>query len=127
MEREQVILVVDDEVDLITIFGRTLRRAGYRVLSAVNGEEALRVVEQEAGKIDLVISDVVMPKMAGRELAWRLHEQYPQIPIVLLSGYADRDAALEMMEHDQPRFLEKPIDLAELEDVVREILSDVGR
>jgi two-component system, cell cycle sensor histidine kinase and response regulator CckA len=124
MEREQVILVVDDEVDLITIFERTLRRAGYRVLSALNGEEALQVVEQEAGKIDLVISDVVMPKMAGRELAWRLHTQYPQIPMVLLSGYADRDAALEMMDPDQPRFLEKPIDLAELEDVVREILSD---
>ena len=124
MAGEEVILVVDDEADLVAIFERALQRAGYEVLSASTGEQALRVLEERGGRVDLVISDVVMPGMGGRELVWRLHTQYPQIPTILLSGYADRDAALEMMEGDQPLFLEKPIDLTELTEIVRDVLSN---
>ena len=124
MVREEVILVVDDEADLVAIFERALQRAGYTVLSANTGEQALRVIEEAAGEVDLVITDVVMPGMGGRELVWRLHTHYPRIPAILLSGYADREAALEMMEGDQPLFLEKPIDLTELTDIVRQVLGD---
>jgi two-component system cell cycle sensor histidine kinase/response regulator CckA len=123
MEREAVILVVDDEADLVTIFERALERAGYRVLTANTGEQAMRVLEEHEGRVDLVISDVVMPGMGGRELVWRLQTQYPAIPTILLSGYADREAALEMMEGERPLFLEKPIDLTELTDIVGEVLS----
>jgi two-component system, cell cycle sensor histidine kinase and response regulator CckA len=123
MVAEEVILVVDDEADLVAIFERALQRAGYKVLSANTGEQALRVIEDAGGEVDLVITDVVMPGMGGRELVWRLHTQYPRIPAILLSGYADKEAALEMMEGDEPLFLEKPIDLAELTDVVRQVLS----
>jgi two-component system, cell cycle sensor histidine kinase and response regulator CckA len=124
MVREEVILVVDDETDLVAIFERALQRAGYTVLSANTGEQALRVIEENGGKVDLVISDVVMPGMGGRELVWRLQTQYPRIPTILLSGYADREAALEMMEGDEPLFLEKPIDLTELTDIVGQVLSE---
>ena len=103
---------------------RALRRAGFAVRSAHTGEQALRVLEEEGGRIDLVITDVVMPGMGGRELVWRLQSLYPQIPTILLSGYADREAALEMMEGGQPLFLEKPIDLAELTETVRAILDE---
>lgn len=90
-ETGAVILLVEDEPAVRGLFALSLRKDGYFVLEASNGAEALTVVEQ-AGRVDLVVTDVVMPIMKGTELAARLREQYPNLQFIFVSGYVVHDA-----------------------------------
>jgi two-component system cell cycle sensor histidine kinase/response regulator CckA len=85
-EGATVLLLVEDEPAVRGLFAMSLRRDGYYVLEASNGAEALTVVEQ-AGRVDLVITDVVMPVMKGPELATRLREKLPDLRFIFVSGY----------------------------------------
>lgn len=85
-----IILLVEDEPAVRGLFALSLRKDGYFVLEASNGAEALAVVEQ-AGRVDLVVTDVVMPVMKGTELAARLRETYPQLRFIFVSGYVIHD------------------------------------
>lgn len=85
-----IILLVEDEPAVRGLFALSLRKDGYFVLEASNGAEALAVVEQ-AGRVDLVVTDVVMPVMKGTELASRLRETYPQLRFIFVSGYVIHD------------------------------------
>ena len=85
-----VILLVEDEPAVRGLFAVSLRKDGYFVLEASNGAEALAVVEQ-AGRVDLVVTDVVMPIMKGTELAARLRETYPKLRFIFVSGYVIHD------------------------------------
>ena len=84
----ETILVVEDDDSLRQLAARVLRKAGYRVLEAVNGEDALNLVDA-CGQIDLLITDVVMPKIGGLELARRLCGRDPDLRVVYMSGYSD--------------------------------------
>lgn len=117
------VLVVDDEPEIGSIVARALQRHAYRVLTASSGAEALDIVEAENGAVDLVITDLVMPGMGGRELVWQIQQRYPGLCVVLLSGYADMEGALQMMDSTPSVFLEKPVDLALLASTVRELLD----
>lgn len=123
MQATETILVVEDEADLTHIFQRALSRHGYTVVTAGSGEEALQTAQAHGGRIDLLISDIVMPGMGGRELVWRMREIFPHISVILLSGYADEQSALEMMDDGAAVFIEKPVDLTVLEKIVRETLD----
>lgn len=81
-----VVLMVDDEPAQRQLFAFALRREGYCVLEACNGAEAIDMASQ-AGHLDLVVSDVMMPVMRGPELATRLRERYPHVPVLFVSGY----------------------------------------
>lgn len=81
-----VVLMVDDEPAQRQLFAFALRREGYWVLEARNGAEALDVAMQ-AGRVDLVVSDVVMPVMRGPELAERLRTRFPEVQVLFVSGY----------------------------------------
>ena len=81
-----VVLMVDDEPAVRGLFATTIRREGYHVVEARNGVEALDVTAK-AGRVDLVVTDVVMPVMKGPELAERLRDQYPDLPFIFVSGY----------------------------------------
>jgi len=116
----KVVLVVEDEPALVSIYQRALQHAGYSVITAANGEQALVFVEDTDQRIDLLISDIVMPGISGRELVWRAQELRPDIRIILASGYANQDGALQMMEDQGVVFVAKPIDLAVLVGVVRD-------
>lgn len=85
-----VILLVEDEPAVRGLFAMSLRKDGYYVLEASNGAEALAVIEQ-AGRVDLVVTDVMMPIMKGTELATRLRETYPQLRFIFVSGYVVHD------------------------------------
>ncbi|MDI6688803.1 MAG: ATP-binding protein, partial [Desulfobacterales bacterium] len=78
----ETVLVVEDDKDLLALAQNILRGCGYRMLSAENGEEALKVGKEHEGQIDLMITDVVMPKMGGREAANRLQLLYPQMKVI---------------------------------------------
>jgi len=85
-----IILLVEDEPAVRGLFALSLRKDGYFVLEASNGAEALTIVEQ-AGRVDLVVTDVVMPIMKGTELAARLRETYPDLRFIFVSGYVIHD------------------------------------
>lgn len=121
----EVVLVVEDEPQLASILTRSLQRQGYTVLTAADGKEGLAVAQSHGAPIDLLISDIVMPGMGGRELVWRIREIYPDIKVILCSGYADMEGAFQLMEDEaQITFVEKPVDLQELGRIVREILDE---
>ncbi|MBW2589585.1 MAG: response regulator, partial [Deltaproteobacteria bacterium] len=85
----ETVLIVEDDDGLRKIAETVLKQRGYKVLKAENGEDALRVSEAHDGSIDLLITDVVMPKMGGRETAERLQPLYTQIKVIYMSGYTD--------------------------------------
>jgi two-component system, cell cycle sensor histidine kinase and response regulator CckA len=118
----ETVLVVEDDEAVRTLAGRILREHGYTVLEARNGFEAMQVFVERDG-IQLVLSDIEMPRMNGRELVGRLRAQRPQLPMVCMSGYTD-DAHVTKGLHDQHiRLIHKPFDAPTLLRVVREALD----
>jgi len=85
----ETVLIVEDEDSLRKLLQRTLQQHGYRILEAENGEDALRVSEAYVGSIDLLITDMVMPGMGGKETAERLQSLYPRMKVLYMSGYTD--------------------------------------
>ena len=81
------ILIVDDEVSVLRYIATIVQRGGYDVLQADSGDDALAVCKSHASWIDLIISDVVMPRMNGRALAECMNRTYPGVPIIFVSGY----------------------------------------
>jgi PAS domain S-box-containing protein len=118
-----VVMVVEDEELVRDLVCRTLRRAGYTVLVADNGEEALRVSGAFAGAIDLMVTDVIMPRMGGRELADRITLIRPGLRILFVSGYAnDTDAGSSVLGAGA-EYLQKPFTPSTLLERVRELLT----
>jgi YesN/AraC family two-component response regulator len=100
-----------------------LLRHGYRVLDAENGEDALEVSKEYEGSIDLMITDVVMPKMGGKEAADRLQPLYPQMKVIYMSGYTDNAIVRHGVLEPGLNFLEKPFTPEDLARKVREALD----
>ena len=117
------VLVVEDEQLVRDLVCRTLRRAGYTVLVADQGEEAVSVSRAHVGPIDLMVTDVVMPRMNGSELAGRLSLERPGLRVLFVSGYASE--ALDIRGSLEPgtEYLQKPFTPAVLLDRVRELLT----
>ena len=119
----ETILLVEDEVGIRRVAQRALERAGYRVLAAQDGVEALDVVRAYAGQIRLVVSDVVMPRCGGPELREAVLAAGHSMPFLFMSGYAARDAsAAEKLDADLP-VLHKPWSVADLLGRVRQMLD----
>jgi CheY-like chemotaxis protein len=85
----ETVLLVEDEAPVREFVRRTLEHAGYKVLEAGNPNEALQTLERIAGRVDLVLTDVVMPGMSGRMMAERLNSRYPRLRILFMSGNAE--------------------------------------
>ncbi|MBI4957764.1 MAG: response regulator [Myxococcales bacterium] len=116
------ILVVEDEPALRNVFVRSLRQAGYEVLEASNGADALLKVASLQGELDLLITDVVMPQMGGRELADKLRARQPSLRVLYLSGYTE-NAIVHHGVLDAVDFLQKPFVPNELLRRVRDVLD----
>ena len=116
------ILVVEDEETIRLAAQRALGRRGYRVLVAAEGTEALELLRQHGDEISLVLTDVTMPGMSGRDLVARLETERPGLPIVLMSGYA-ADLAQFGDQGGHP-FVQKPFSL---ETLAAAIAGALGR
>jgi PAS domain S-box-containing protein len=116
------LLLVEDEPQVQAVASNILRRDGYEVLEAGEGEEALRFLEDDKCQIDLLVSDVVMPRMSGPVLAARARELRPELPVLLCSGYPT-DAFAAHGEHASAGFLAKPFTRSELLEAVRDALD----
>jgi CheY-like chemotaxis protein len=118
----QTVLLVEDEQPVRRLARRTLQKSGYTVLEAGNGREALAVVEGHGGMVHLLVTDVVMPEMGGRELAERLTVALPGLRVLFVSGYTEDRVILEGVR-DGCHFLAKPFAQASLVRKVREVLD----
>ena len=119
----ETILLVEDEKTVRMLSKRMLVRAGYTVIEARHGGEALLLSEQHDKPIHLILTDVVMPEMGGRELIERLLKTQPDVRVLLMSGYSD-DAVLRASELlSNVTFLQKPFSYEELTKKVRLVLD----
>ena len=122
MDRKRI-LVVDDEIYIVHILEFSLTMEGYSILTASDGEEALRVIESE--RPDLIVLDIMMPKLDGYEVCRRLRqdEQFQELPVILLSAKGrpiDREAGLQAGADD---YITKPFSPRKLLEKIRELLE----
>jgi two-component system, cell cycle sensor histidine kinase and response regulator CckA len=108
-QRQGRLLVVDDEAMVREVIVRTLANHGYEVHQAIHGDDALRQLNRLKPQIDLVVSDVVMPVMGGAELALKLTELYPEMPIIWMSGYPRETVIGRGRLGEEQPFLQKPV------------------
>ena len=117
-----MILLVDDEENYRELIARVLTKAGYEVLQAADGMGALSLLERS--NVDLVISDILMPVLNGYALVARLREKWPDMPVILTTGFLSPDAAKSMMKGSVD-FIPKPINAESLLDMVRGRIAPV--
>ncbi|MGH9499875.1 MAG: PAS domain S-box protein [Terriglobales bacterium] len=119
----ETVLLVEDEESVRQLVRETLEIKGYKVLEAANGEAALQIVMDHTEPIDMLITDVVMPGMSGRELSARLCATHPQTKVLYLSGYTEDAIVHEGVLEAGTAFLQKPFTLQMLSRKVREVLG----
>jgi PAS domain S-box-containing protein len=119
----ETVLVVEDETGIRALVRKILERQGYRVLDAARADDAIRVCQEFKGKIRLVITDVVMPEMGGREMVEKLTAVRPGMKVLYVSGYTDDPQIYAAHLAQGSTFLQKPFTLGALLDKVREVLE----
>jgi two-component system cell cycle sensor histidine kinase/response regulator CckA len=119
----ETILVAEDEDGVRSLTKEVLEKYGYTVLEASNGEEALKIAERHEGPLDLLLSDVVMPRMGGPELAQELLARRPAVKVLYMSGYTDHPMVRRGVVNAGVAFLQKPFTPTVLVSRIREILE----
>ena len=122
-QRQETILVVEDEEVVRNLVRNLLRTFGYNVLEARQGEEALQILQRQPNGVDLVITDIVMPVMGGRQLGEHLASLNPNIRILYMSGYTDVAVVRQGTLGSDVAFLQKPFTPDVLARKVREVLD----
>ncbi len=120
------VLVVEDTGPLCKMIGRMLRDSGFTVLEAADGAEALALVDCEADRIQLVLTDVIMPRMRGTELAERLSQLRPGLPVLFMSGFAD-DPVVQGVAKANGHFLRKPFTAKVLIEAVNHAVARAAK
>ncbi|HYI93904.1 MAG TPA: response regulator, partial [Bryobacteraceae bacterium] len=118
----ETILVAEDEDGVRHIVTQMLREQGYTVLTANGGAEAIQIATAHSGPVQLLVSDVVMPRMSGPELAQRLRGLRPEMRVLFVSGYTDSEIVREGELEPGTDFLQKPFTREQLASKVREVL-----
>ncbi len=119
----ETVLVVEDEESVRALLQRILEDGGYTVLLAADGVEATELYAERSAEIDLVVLDIIMPRMGGRETFQRLREINPEIKVLLSSGYSENGQAHDILATGARGFLQKPYDLHRVLRKVREVLD----
>jgi CheY-like chemotaxis protein len=119
----ETILVVDDEESLRTVVVDLLGQLGYRMLSAASGQEALKLAGEYPGRIDLLLSDVIMEGLPGPELAEKLVQSRPELKVVFISGFADHSIAPNGVLKPGTVLIQKPFTVRVLSAKLREVLD----
>ena len=123
----RTLLVVDDETALLDMMFETLSEDGYNVLKASSGSEALEQFLQRRGKVDLVVTDIILHGMSGIELTEEILKTSPDMPVIFISGYAGGEFDVSSLESDSTEFLPKPFVMDELEERISRLLRRVAK
>ena len=118
--------MVEDEKVVRSLIRTALQANGYTLLEAADGEAALRLCERHSGPIHLLVSDVVMPQMGGRELVERLLAVHPEVRVLFVSGYTDDAVVRHGVLQAEVAFLQKPFSVDALQRTVRAVLDRAG-
>ncbi|MFO7986774.1 MAG: response regulator [Desulfatiglandaceae bacterium] len=119
----ETILVVEDDEEVRNIAAKGLIQYGYTVLTAAHAEEAVEVFERQKGKIHLLLTDVVMPGMNGKDLAKRLQKQDPNLRVLYMSGYTDEAVVHNGELEEGTPFIQKPFSPDSMARKVREAIG----
>ena len=119
----ETILLAEDEASVRRLLRRLLDANGYRVIEAADGREALRLLEQHGGSIDLLLTDIVMPGLNGRELSQKALASKPGLKVIYMSGYTDEALSDTGALGPGVSFLRKPLKLDTLSTRIREVLD----
>ncbi|MCU0807701.1 MAG: response regulator, partial [Candidatus Contendobacter sp.] len=119
----ETILLVEDEPAILAVGAKILERQGYTVLAAASPDQAVRLAREHAGDIHLLITDVVMPRMNGRDLARNLLERYPDLKCLFMSGYTANVIAHHGVLDAGVHFIQKPFSIRDLAAKVRMALE----
>jgi two-component system cell cycle sensor histidine kinase/response regulator CckA len=119
----ETILVVEDEEDVRGLAVRVLERQGYTVLETSCGDDALVLMRERKEPIHMILTDVVMPRMNGRQLAERLIPLHPKMKVLYMSGYADNAIVHHSVLEEGVNYIQKPFSIDELARKVREVLD----
>ena len=122
----ETLLLVEDSDVVRRLLLEVLRRNGYSILEARNGAEALEIGKEFSGPIDLLITDMVMPQMSGRELAAHLAPMRPRMRVLLMSGYTEEAIVRQGVLAPGTAFLEKPFTPDAVGKKIRELLDEKG-
>jgi CheY-like chemotaxis protein len=117
-------LLVEDQQEILAMARAMLESFGYSVLAASTPDKALQLAEEHAGKISLLLTDVVMPKMNGRDLAQRLQALYPDLICMFMSGYTSDVITHRGVLDEGVHFIQKPFSMQSLAAKVREALDE---
>lgn len=117
------VLVVDDDEMVRNVAARLLTQGGYEILQASSGYQALALTDRDSPAIDLLLTDVLMPGMSGVELAQKLRERLPGLPVVFMTGYATEMLAKQGLHPDAGSFIAKPFGTEALRKAIREALE----
>jgi len=120
----EIILIVEDEPDVLEIAKAILIEYGYSIYTALNGEEAIRVYKKRSDEIQMIFTDVIMPKMGGKELFEKLHSSYPDLKFLFTSGYSMETMDEEFVEKENLKIIQKPYHPNVLISEIQQILSD---
>jgi CheY-like chemotaxis protein len=120
--QEVTLLIVDDEPLLTDVFRQWMTKRGFRVLTASSGQEAISTVAAQGGAVQLVITDMAMPDMSGLELARSLYTQFPDLPVLIATGY-DLDPGEIDLTPNVVEIVRKPYQNRALAERIREILK----
>ncbi len=121
----ETVLLVEDEEGVRQVALASLARHGYRVLTAINGRDALKVMQAHDGSIDLVLTDVVMPELSGPALTQAAHARWPGVKVLFMSGYTDDAVVRHGLLQGEVAFIQKPFTQAGLARKVRQVLDAV--
>ena len=119
----RTVLVVEDEEVLRRVVQRFLEHEGYTVRTAADGVEALRVLREQDGHVDLVLTDVMLPRMNGPALGRQLAMEWPRTLVLFMSGYSNDDVFRDGLLDEATPIIRKPFDLEELAHAVRDALD----
>ena len=117
------VLVVDDDLSVLRVAAKVLQRGGFDVLEAGSGDAALAVADEVNGEIDLLLTDVVMPSMNGRELSQALVARYPDVRVLFMSAYTEDEVILQGVRVAEVNFINKPFSVEGLREKVRQVIA----
>ena len=118
-----MILLVDDEDSLRLLLGRLLEKAGFQVTLARNGAEGIRLADAHQGRIELIVTDLMMPGMTGCEMVKHIQQRRPDVRVLYLSGYTESTLECDGLLQGGANFLQMPFSATELAQRIRELLN----